>query len=405
MASIEASGAVAPLNLPHVDIDPFAEEFLVDPYSFHDALRDPGAVVWLSQYKICAMARFEEVRSALLDHETFLSGRGVGLADFAQKEPWRPPSLLLEADPPLHERTRAIMQSVLSPASLKNLEPVWKSRAERLVDELVTCGRFDAVADLSEVYPMLVFPDAVGLMEEGRENLLVYAATVFNAFGPQNDLLAESLVSARDAAAWVADACRRENLSNSGWGMAVYEAADNGACTQNEAERLIRSLLSAGVDTTVNGIATSIHALTQFPTQWKKLRENPRLVRRAVEESLRWDSTVQTFFRTTSREVSIGGAIIPKHSKVLLFLGAANRDPRKWDRPDLFDISRPTSGHVGFGAGIHQCLGQMIARVEGQLILTALVERCGTITAAGPVRRRANNTLHAIESLPVTVSP
>ncbi|WP_428410516.1 cytochrome P450 [Hyphococcus sp.] len=405
MKNAEAKGGIAPLDVPIIDIDPFATEFLLDPYPNHDALRDPGPVVWLSQYEIYAMARFEEVRSALLDHETFLSGRGVGLSDFAKQEPWRPPSLLLEADPPLHERTRAIMQSVVSPASLKRLEPVWKLRAESLADDLVTRGRFDAVADLSEVYPMLVFPDAVGLMEDGREHLLVYAATVFNAFGPQNDLLAESLVAARDAAVWVARACKRENLCKSGWGMGVYEAADSGACTPEEAERLVRSLLSAGVDTTVNGIATTIHALTQFPDQWKKLRDNPRLVRRAVEESLRWDSTVQTFFRTTSRDVRIGGVVIPEHSKVLLFLGAANRDPRKWDRPDAFDIARSTSGHVGFGAGIHQCLGQMIARLESQLILTALMERCGSIKIAGPVRRRANNTLHAVESLPVVVSP
>lgn len=405
MKNLDTKGGHAPLVVPHVEIDPFAREFLLDPYSYHEGLRDPGPVVWLTQYEIYAMARFEEVRSALLDHDTFLSGRGVGLADFAQEKPWRPPSLLLEADPPLHERTRAIMQSVISPASLKELEPVWQSRAESLADDLVKRGEFNAVSDLSEVYPMLVFPDAVGLMEDGRDNLLVYAATVFNAFGPQNEILEESLATARDAAAWVANACKRENLSMGGWGMAVYEAADKGACSQEEAERLVRSLLSAGVDTTVNGIATTVYALTRFPEQWKRLRDNPRLVRRAVEESLRWDSTVQTFFRTTSRDVTLGDVLIPEQSKVLLFLGAANRDPRKWDRPDIFDISRPTSGHVGFGAGIHQCLGQMIARLESQLILTALVERCGSITAVGPIRRRANNTLHAIQSLPVMVSP
>ncbi|WP_425409858.1 cytochrome P450 [Hyphococcus sp.] len=405
MTNLQSIGDGAPLLIPKVDIDPFEEQFLLNPYAYHDALRDPGPVVWLSRYNIFAMARYEEVRSALIDHETFLSGRGVGLSDFAKEEPWRPPSLLLEVDPPLHDRTRSIMQSVVSPASLKTLEPVWTSKAAALVDQLVKQGGFDAVSDLSEAFPMLIFPDAVGLMEEGRENLLVYAATVFNAFGPRNRLLTESMNTAREASAWVASACKRENLREDGWGAAVYEAADNGACTQEEAQRLLRSLLSAGVDTTVNGIATVIYALTQFPEQWKKLRENPRLVRKAGEESLRWDSTVQTFFRTTAREVAIGDTLIPKHTKVLLFLGAANRDPRKWENPDRFDITRNTSGHVGFGAGIHQCLGQMIARLETQFILSALVEKCQAIIVDGPVLRRANNTLHALKSLPVRVTP
>lgn len=404
MADTDPSLSTGPADIPHADLDPFAPEFLADPYAYHDALRDPGPVVWLSRYNVYAMARFDDVRAALLDHARFVSGRGVGLADFATEAPWRPPSLLLEADPPLHDRTRAIMNRVVSPAGLKALEPVWRERAQSLAEDLASRGQFDAVRDFSEVYPMLVFPDAVGLMEDGRENLLVYAAAVFNAFGPRNAVFAQGEASARAASAWVAEACRRENLTAGGWGMAVFEEADRGACTQQEAERLVRSLLSAGVDTTVNSLATAIHALTQFPDEWKKLRAEPHLVRRAVEESLRWDSTVQTFFRTTSCDVAIGDVTIPKDSKALLFLGAANRDPRKWENPDQFDVGRMTSGHVGFGAGIHQCLGQMIARVETQLALTALVERCSAIEAAGPIVRRCNNTLHAASSLPVRVS-
>jgi cytochrome P450 len=188
--------------------------------------------------------------------------------------------------------------------------------------------------------------------------------------------------------------------------MAVYEAADRGECTPEEAERLVRSFLSAGVDTTVNGIGNMMHAFASQPAQWHRLRAEPSLARRAFEESLRWDSTAQTFFRTTTRDVDVAGVCIPEGAKVLLFLAAANRDPRRWgEDAEQFDIGRQCSGHVGFGFGIHQCLGQMVARLEAELVLEALIPRVRSIRLAGKPLRRLNNTLHAIESLPVEVEP
>ena len=278
-------------------------------------------------------------------------------------------------------------------------------RAEQLAEELVARRSFDAVADLGEAYPMRVFPDAVGLPGEGREALLPYARAVFNAFGPRNSVFYEGDAEAAPALPWVAAACRRENLLPDGWGAQVYAAADRGECTPAEAERLVRSFLTAGVDTTVNGIAHMILAFATHPEAWDQLRENPALVRRAFDESLRWDSSVQTFFRTTTRPMEIGGVEIPEGAKVLLFLAAANRDPRKWPDADRFVGDRPTSGHVGFGFGIHQCLGQMVARLESELVLAALMKRVKSIRLAGAPIRRLNNTLHAIASLPVAVEP
>ncbi|MEI9852385.1 MAG: cytochrome P450 [Sphingomonas sp.] len=187
--------------------------------------------------------------------------------------------------------------------------------------------------------------------------------------------------------------------------MAVFAAADAGECTSDEAERLVRSLLTAGVDTTVNGIGNMLAAFLRFPDQWALLREDPSLTRRAFEESLRWDSTVQIFFRTATRDMEVAGARIPEGAKVLLFLAAANRDPRRWADGERFDITRSAGGHVGFGFGIHQCLGQMMARYEAEVMLEALVPRVAEWKPAGPAARRLNNTLHAIASLPVEVVP
>lgn len=391
--------------IPELDIDPFDTAFLSDPFAYHPLLRDTAPLVWLPSNGCYAMARHAEVTAALKDHGTFVSGRGVGLADFAREEPWRAPSLLLEADPPLHDRTRGLMNRIASLANLRKVMPQWQAKADMLIESLAGTGPFDAVPALAEAFPLSVFPDLIGLRKEGRENLIPYATVAFNAFGPRNALLAEAMDDARDATVWVAESCHRDRLEPDGWGMQVYEAADRGECSHAEAERLVRSFLTAGVDTTVNGIATMIKAFAAFPDQWQRLRAEPGLTKKAVEESLRWGSTVQTFFRTTARDVDVAGSTIPEGAKILLFLAAANRDPRRWDDPDRFDIGRQASGHVGFGFGIHQCLGQMVARMETEAVINAMLPRVSEIRSAGPVRHRLNNTLHAVGALPIDLIP
>ena len=168
---------------------------------------------------------------------------------------------------------------------------------------------------------------------------------------------------------------------------------------------LVRSLLSAGIDTTVNGLGAAIYCLARFPDEFARLRHDPSLARNAFEEAVRFESPVQTFFRTTTKQVEIGGCGVGEGEKILMFLGAANRDPRRWADPDHYDITRKTSGHVGFGAGIHMCVGQLVARLEGEVMLAALARKVAGIEITGPVKRRYNNTLRGLEHLPITLTP
>jgi len=196
---------------------------------------------------------------------------------------------------------------------------------------------------------------------------------------------------------------KRETRTPGGFGACIHAQADAGDITPAEAPLLVRSLLSAGLDTTVNGIGAAVYCLARFPEQWARLRSDPTLARNAFEEAVRFESPVQTFFRTTTREVEIGGARIGEGEKILMFLAAANRDPRRWDNPDQYDVTRRTSGHVGYGSGVHMCVGQLVARLEGESVLTALAKRVGSIEISGPATRRFNNTLRGLESLPVTI--
>jgi cytochrome P450 len=391
-------------SLPTSDVDPFSHEVLEDPLPMHAELREAGAVVHLARYDVYALARYAEVHAALVDWQQFQSAAGVGLSNFRYEEPWRPPSLLLEADPPRHDAPRRVLQKVLGPRALRRLREGWAADAEALVEEVLARGpAFDAVGSLAATFPLRVFPDAVGIPQPGRENLLPYGDHAFNAFGPDNDLVAHGAPRVAELSAWVNAQCRREVLAPVGFGADIWAASDRGDITPEQAPLVVRSLLTAGVDTTVHGISAVLYAFATNPDQWQRLREEPALARVAFDEAVRWESPVQTFFRTATTDVRVGDVVIPEGRKILMFLAAANRDPRRWSDPDRFDLSRDPSGHVGFGMGIHQCAGQHVARLEAESILTALARRVRTIELDGPTVRHHNNTLRAWESIPVRV--
>jgi cytochrome P450 len=392
-------------DAPVSELDPFSEELLRDPYPAHDQLREAGPVVRLERYGVWAMARYEHVHAGLEDWETLRSGAGVGLADFTKEKPWRQPSLLLEADPPEHSGARKATTGALSPKRIRGLQAAFEREADALVDRLVKRGRIDAIVDLAEPYPVKVFADAVGVPGEGRENLIPYGDMVFNAFGPRNELLAESAKGLDEVREWIAEMCLLEALDRGGLGAAIYEQAASCGLGQDEAGLLVRSLLSAGVDTTVHALGNAILCFADHPDQWAALHADPTRSRAAFEEVLRYESPVQTFFRTTTREVDVEGVRIPAGEKVLLFLGAAGRDPRHWDDPERFDIARKASGHLGFGFGIHACVGRMVARLEGEVLLAALARRVEAIEPDGEPVRKLSNTLRGLARLPVRVRP
>ncbi|MFZ3572647.1 cytochrome P450 [Streptomyces sp. BH097] len=401
MTEAPARGAVTP---PASDVDPFARDHLLNPEPLHRTLRSAGPVVHLTRYDVHALARYEQVHAALVDWQHFESGSGVGLANFRHEEPWRKPSLLLEADPPLHDAPRRVLRDILAPPALRRLRHTWSAAADELVDQVLAEGaEFDALTALAVAFPLRVFPDAVGLGPDGREHLLPYGNMAFNAFGPRNDLVAADAHRAAGLGAWVGAQCAREALGPAGFGADIWAAGDRGDLTYEQAPLVVRSLLTAGVDTTVHGLAACLYAFATHPREWQRLRGRPELARVAFEEAVRWQSPVQTFFRTATADVTVAGTVIPEGTKILMFLGAANHDPERWADPERFDLTRDPSGHVGFGMGLHQCVGQHVARLEAEALLTALARRVDSFELTAEPRRHANNTLRAWESLPVRV--
>lgn len=391
------------LDHAHSDFDPFGRQTRADPYPDYARLRAAGPAVRLDKYGIWAVPRYDEIKAVFADHVNFSNAGGAGLANHFREKPWRQPSIILEADPPLHTRTRKVLARVLSVGAMRRLEEAFKAKAAVLVDRLIAKGSFDAVRELAEVFPISVFPDALGIDQEGRENLLTYGAMVFAGFGPENEYSRSLMAHAPTVLPWVAAKCQREALAAGGFGAQVYEAADTGEVTQDEASLLVRSLLSAGLDTTISAIGMALYNLARHPDQWAILAANPSLARAAFDETMRFDASAPYVFRTTPHETEIAGVPIGPHEKVLLLIASANRDEGRWERPDQLDITRRVAGHIAFGTGIHGCVGQMVARLEGEAVLGALAARAASIEITGDAVHRDSTGLRALSSLPVRI--
>ena len=394
----------APSDVPVLDEDPYSTDNLRDPRTFHHRLREAGPLVWLSRHGVYATGRYAQVRAGLSQFEQLISSAGVGLEDLRTGASWRPASLMIEADPPAHTPRRELLARILSPRALRSLREPFAAAADQLVDRVLAADSVDGVRDLAEAFPLEVFPAAVGLDESVRPHLLVYGNLGFNTLGPDNEILRQAREGVGPTIEAIMAQTAREALRVPGLGALLWQAADDGVIPADEAPMLVRSLLTAGVDTTVASLGAALHGLAADPQQWQLLRADPGRAKFVFEEAIRFDSPVQTFYRTSVQDTDLDGAHLPADQKVMLSLAGANRDPRQFSEPDRFDMARNVAGHVGFGWGIHQCVGQHLGRMEGEALLGALARKVATLELAGEPERRLNNTLHAWGTLPLRIT-
>jgi 4-methoxybenzoate monooxygenase (O-demethylating) len=316
MATIEGHRRIAPPEgVPVWDVDPYDPGILVDPIPYYAELRRRGPLVYIPRYAILACGRYDVTREIFSDHQRFVSSRGVGLTDFSLETPWRAPSIILEVDPPEHDKTRRVMTRVMSPGVVASLRETFQAKAEALVDHVLGLGRVEAVVDVAEAYSVAAFPPAVGLRNIDQRVLVDYGAMVFNALGPDNTLRRTAMAKAPNIVPWITEQCQRSNLHAEGIGAEIYAAADGGEITPTEASLLVRSLLSAGIDTTVTGIGSALWALANNPAQFERLRADPKLARNAFEETLRLTSPVHSFCRTVHSATSVSGIALEEGTK------------------------------------------------------------------------------------------
>ncbi len=391
-----------------MDVDPFDEGVLADPVGLHTAIREAAPAVWVPRYQAWFTARDAEAREVLTDWERFSSASGVGVANIRRVGSWQKPSVILEVDPPDHGVTRRVLSRILSPRAMRDMRTEFERFAAELVDELVERREFDAMADLAFRFPFTVLPDAVGTAR--RQVASTWCATARCTSTPacprrRSHTRRPRQRERRGASTGSAARCRRDELAPGGFGRQIYAAADAGEISDETAATLVRTFLGGGVDTTVLSLGALVHLLATHPDQWRLLRERRDLVRNAFDEGLRLCPSVPIIGRTTTTATKLGGVSLGAEEKIFCLILAANRDPRRWERGDEFDIERRTAGQLGFGVGPHFCVGHAVARLEAEVVLDALLDRVGTIEITGEPTPEVNNWLYGLRHLPVRVTP
>jgi len=380
------------------DEDPFSAAAVRNARAVDDRLRELAPAVKLSRENITLLARYEQVSAGLRDWKTFSS----------RSRPWHDPQsvrpeLLLTDDPPKHTAVRAVIAAALSPNALAKVTEALRADAEAFVLRLKEKSgtTIDVMAEITRPFVYKVLPDLLGIPVAGRENMYAFGNMVWATLGPVNELFHAAMKDTAQVSEWVQRCCTRESLAPGSLGMQMFLAADRGEITQDEAKLLVGILLSAAADTTVMTLGTAIRAFALFPEQYQLVREDPSLVRAAFEESLRWDSPSRMAGRITVQDIEIDGVVIPSGERCGLMFAAANRDPRQWSHPDRFDVHRDHRGHLGWGQGIHACVGRVLASLEADALLTAVARHIRSFEPDGEPDPWMTTIGHGPEKLPV----
>ena len=278
--------------LPRSDIDIYSDSALLEPYANYRTLRDQGPAVWLDAHDMFFLGRFQEVRDALENWEVFSSAHGVTMNDKMNETL---SGGLLCSDDPHHRTLRKVIGKPLAPKEVEALKERIASEARFIVDKLVEKGTFDAATELAQRLPVTIVSELVGLPEEGRERMLVWAEANFNCIGPMNDRTSEAFAIVGEMVDYAFAQCVRGKLKPGGWADMIWDAADRGEIDPSLPPYLMNDYMGPSLDTTIFATSSAIWLFAQNPDQWRLVREDPRLIPNAINEVLRVETPIQGF--------------------------------------------------------------------------------------------------------------
>jgi cytochrome P450 len=395
----EHATRTANFQTPISDTDPYSDAALMEPWNMYRELQDLGSAVWLTRHQMFALTRYDSVRRALQDARAFSSASGVMMNDDMNRV-LRGNTLC--SDGVEHRHLRRLIMKPLTPTALDSLKAEITTKADRLVDRLVTRRRFCAVAELAAALPVDIVASAVGLPQEGRERMLVWAEQMFNCFGPLNDRSRSAFPILDEMMHYATTQAVRGKLKPGSWSEAIVEAMDRGEIDEEVRPVLMIDYMGPSLDTTIHAIANGVWLFAKHPAEWQKVREDPACVAPALNEILRMEAPVQGFSRLVTQDCDMDGITLPAGARVIAFYGAANRDERKFPSPNVFDARRGSSDHLAFGWGPHACVGQHLAKLEMTAIFRALAMRVTRFRLEEEIRS-VNNILRGFSKLMVSV--
>jgi len=392
---------------PITNFDPFAAKTMRDPYPEYRSLLTGPEVpnVWHNRKRgIWIVAGYDDVRTALRDHEALSSAQSQARYRVHLQS-------MNAADPPDHTRLRKFVSRAFTPRAMKAWEAAINEVADELVDAMLARGRTELVGDLAKPLPNRLIAMMLGIPRQDHARFLAWSdAIVEGSFAPLTwDGMAKNARSASATAAMrrYLDSMIRDRRRNPGEDLISMMTASDGddVLTDDEVFWSACMLIGAGSETTTNLLSGLFLTLAQQPDLYTEMREQPELISSAIEEQLRFVAPVQGFYRTATRDYTIGANTIPAGARVLLLFAAANRDPRHYDDPDTFDLHRNSSDHLAFGGGIHFCLGTPLTRLEAGRVFSRLLPHVEAIRLDGDYRHLHNATMRGLEHLPLKFVP
>jgi cytochrome P450 len=399
---------------------PFAQ-LQSDPYPFFASLRGAPRALPFGPLQAWLLTRYEDVLAAFKDPETFsslafrdtrpeLALPGVPAEKLAEMRAVMLPDVptVLNTDPPEHGRYRGLLNRGFTPREIGRIEPRIREITAELVDAILARGRTtDLVRELTVPLPVTVIAELLGVDRARHADFKRWSDAFVSAGTPRGLSLDTTLPAMREFNEYFSAEIERRRASPGDdlISLLVQAETSEGRLSPLELLAFTRLLLVAGNETTTNLIGNAVIALLDHPEQLERLRAEPARIPDAVEEALRYDAPVQGLPRLVREDVELGGVKLPAGARAFLMIGAANRDPERWPEPDRFDVARDTTGHLGFGFGIHFCLGSHLARLESRCALEAIVQRLGDLELAGPIERTINPILRGPAKLPLAFSP
>ncbi|WP_316233046.1 cytochrome P450 [Bradyrhizobium sp. SZCCHNPS2010] len=397
------------------DLQDLTPGFYADPYPTYRALRDHEPVKRLRNGSYF-LTRYDDLVTAYKNTKAFSSDKK---REFAPKYG---ASLLYEHhttslvfnDPPAHTRVRRLIMGALSPRAIAEMEPALIALVDRLLDAIEAKGKFELIGDFASAIPVEVIGNLLDVPHEERGPLRDWSLAILGALEPvlSPEQFSRGNEAVKDFLIYLEDLVARRRAKPGNPERDVLTRLIQGETHgEGNGERLSEKellhncifLLNAGHETTTNLIGNGLVALLQHPAEKRRLLQAPELIRSAVEEILRYESSNQLGNRMTTERVELGGITLEPGTFVTLCIGAANRDPAQFEDPERFDVTRISNKHLAFGTGAHQCAGMALARLEGAIAISRFLKRFPNYTLTGEPVRGGRVRFRGFMSVPCAV--
>jgi cytochrome P450 len=383
-----------------LDFDPYAPDFIEDPYPFYRRLRDEAPFFWSEKFNMRVLTRFADIQTAVRDWKTYTSTQGLDLDGTSDEFLGMD---FLGNDPPHHGVMRNLVKVPFQPAAINALEADVRARAERLLDEVPLDQPFDLPRGFAHRLPISTIAGILGLPEEDLDILSAGIFSFLDRTPGELSISEQSMKDAQTVRDYLAEAARqrREKPRDDLLSKIALARVDDKPFSDEELAGLCFFLFNAGVDTTTSLITTTLYCLHEYPDQRDLVIRDPSLLPATLEESLRYDAPLTHFLRVTTHDVELYRETIQAGTRVMLVYAAGNRDDRRWEDPDRFDITREKKRHLAFGEGVHFCLGAPLARLEARIGLELILEKMPEYRITSPVEHIIKENQHGFRTLTI----